>query len=75
MSEDYQMGKDVAALRGEIAELRDLIKEVKEEMTGEMEVAEEHIWETLRRLGICHYQEITADDYVLGPAFSEAQAD
>ena len=71
MIDEYQLGKDITELRAEIAELRASIKQARHEAVGDLESSEEHLWEVLQRLGICHYEEDPADDYVLGPAFEK----
>ena len=64
----YQAAKDIAALQAQIVELRAELAQARQEARETVDQAEEHIWKTLKRLGICHYQD-HADDYVLGAAF------
>ena len=73
MPEDtYQMGKDVAALHAEIVELKATVRKARDEADVAIERAEEHIWKTLKRLGVCLYDE-EVDDYVVGDAFKKAE--
>ena len=67
----YQMGRDMASLEDRVADLERELGEARGEAQAAVDQTEEHIWEVLKRLGICEYVDDPADDYVLGKAFKK----